>query len=90
MKKKIVKVMVMAALFFGALITFSITMNQDNQDLTTTMSEASLPVMYFYHGDTQINELHGYVKPMDMTAMRDSITPIDDDWQLPLLIRTDG
>lgn len=90
MKKKIVKVMVMAALFFGALITFSITMNQDNQDLTTTMSEASLPVMYFYHGDTQINELHGYVKPMDMTAMRDSITPIDDDWQLPLLIRTYG
>lgn len=90
MKKKIIRLIVMIALFFGALITFSITMNQDNQDLTTTMPEASLPVLYFFHGDTQINELHGYVSPMDMTAMRDSITPIDDDWQLPLLIRTYG
>lgn len=78
----------MIALFFGALITFSFTRNHDNQDLTTTMQEASLPVLYFYHGDTQINELHGYTAPMDMAAMRDNITPIGDDWQLPILIRT--
>lgn len=92
MKKKVIKPTVMIALFLGALITFSIFMNQDNQDLTTTMPEASLPIIYFQFGDSDvwINELHGYVEPMDMTAMRDSITPIGGDWQLPLIIRTYG
>ncbi len=90
MKKKMIKLIVMTALFFGALITFSITMNQDNQDLTTTMREAGLPILYFYHGDTRINELHGYVEPMDMAGMRDCITPIGEDWRLKLAVRTCG
>ena len=80
----------MIALFFGALITFSITLNQDNQDLTQAMSEASLPIIYFYQNDTPTNELHGYVQKMDMSAMRDSITPIGKDRQLKLQVQTYG
>ena len=90
MKKKVIKLIVMIALFFGALITFSITLNQDNQDLTQAMSEASLPIIYFYQNDTPTNELHGYVQKMDMSAMRDSITPIGKDRQLKLQVQTYG
>ena len=85
MNKKVIKPIVLVALFFVAIIIFSITPNKDNRDMTTTMAKATLPVIYFQQGDNQINELHGYVDKMDVTQMRDSITPVDDTRILPLL-----
>lgn len=58
--------------------------------MTTTMAKATLPVMYFQQGDNQINELHGYVNKMDVTQMRDSITPVDDTRILPVIVHTYG
>ena len=49
-----------------------------------------LPVIYFQQGDNQINELHGYVDKMDVTQMRDSITPVDDTRILPVIVHTYG
>ena len=79
MNKKIIKPVVLVVVFFAALIIFSITTNKENADMTTTMSEATLPVMYFYNGDIKIDELHGYVKEMDGTLMRDSIITISNE-----------
>lgn len=78
------------AVFLVSLVTFSILTNRENTDLTTVMAEASLPVMYFYNGETQINELHGYVKEMDAVGMRDSITPVNSDRMLHMGISTYG
>lgn len=90
MKKKLVKLTVLVIVFIDAVITFSIIMNKTNEDLTTTMAEATLPVMYFQHGETKINELHGYKHEMDITKMRDSITPIGSDRLLSIGIDTYG
>ena len=90
MNKKVIKPIVLVALFFVAIIIFSITTNKDNRDMTTTMAKATLPVMYFQQGDNQINELHGYVNKMDVTQMRDSITPVDDTRILPVIVHTYG
>ena len=90
MKRKIIKPIVLIVLFFASLITFEITINQDNKDLTATMSEASLPIIYFSYEGTVINELHGYVTEMDTVSMRDSITPVGNDRLLPMTVRTYG
>lgn len=90
MRKQIIKPVVLSVLFLVAVVFFSIITNKDNKDLTTTLSEASLPVVEFYQGDTPINELHGYVTKMDSTAMRDTITPVDDHRILPMSVDTYG
>ena len=82
--------MVLSVLFLVAVIFFSVITNQDNKDLTTTLSEATLPVVEFYEGKTPVNELHGYVTKMDSTAMRDSITPVDDKRILSMAVATYG
>lgn len=90
MKKKWVKPLVLVIVFIGALIAFSIITNQTNENLTTMMADATLPLVRFYHDGTSINELHAYVNEMDMTKMRDTITPIGSNRLLSMEIDTYG
>ena len=90
MNRKIVKPIVLSVLFLAALIVFCITTNQDNQDLTTTMKEATLPIVRCYQGNNSVAQLHAYVNKMDVPSMRDSIVPVDDERILPISISTFG
>ncbi|MCM1283658.1 MAG: hypothetical protein NC180_07765 [Muribaculaceae bacterium] len=90
MKRKMIKPIVMLVVFFTALTIFAFTLNKDKQDLTTSMPEATLPVLSFTYENTPVNELHGYVNEMDATAMRDSITPVSGERQLPVTVKTYG
>lgn len=75
MRKGTIKAAVLAAVFIGAVLIFGRFMNDTNEDLTTEMKEATLPVITMYQGDQELNELHGYVTEMDAAYMRDTITP---------------
>ena len=88
MQKGIIKAIVLSVIFFVAVAIFSIVTNQVNEDLTTEMADASLPVLSLYSDNTEINELHGYTEEMDAAFMRDTITPITDDRILPVKITT--
>ena len=88
MQKGIIKAIVLSVIFFVAVAIFSIVTNQVNEDLTTEMADASLPVLSLYSDNTEINELHGYTEEMDAAFMRDTITPIADDRILPVKITT--
>ena len=90
MNRKIVKPIVLSVLFLAALIVFSITTNQDNKDLTTTMKGASLPIVRCYQEDSSVAQLHGYVNKMDVPFMRDTIVPVDDKRILPVAVSTYG
>lgn len=90
MSRKVIKPIVLIIVFIGALITFCITTNKGNKDMTTSMSDASLPVMYFNNSGLKINELHGYTKEMNSAQMRDSIVPIDDSRKMSITISTYG
>ena len=76
MQKGTIKAIVLPVVFVLAVIIFSFMTNQTNEDLTTEMSEATLPVLTLYDGKTAINELYGYTEKMDAAYMRDTITPI--------------
>lgn len=90
MNRKVIKPVVLSGLFLAALIVFSIITNQDNKDMTTTMKEATLPVVQFYEGNNSVAQLHGYVSKMNITEMRDGIVPVDHTRLLPLKISTYG
>lgn len=90
MKKGLIKAVVLAAVFMLSLVLFGQFSRQNKMDLTTEMAQASLPVVTLFNGDTQINELRGYTTQMKATGMRDTITPLSSNKEIPLQIKTYG
>lgn len=90
MNKSYVKPMVLTGVFLVALVVFSMLTNKVNKDQTTTMKNASLPVMHFVYNDMAVGELHGYAQEMDMLSMRDGLMPIGEERVLNLEIMTYG
>lgn len=93
MKKGIIKIIILFAVFCAGVLTFGKFTNHSNKDLTTEMADATLPVisLYVQDGETkelaEINELHGYTSPMNAIYMRDTITPVNKERILPVRIR---
>lgn len=91
MKKGIIKVFVLLFVFCGGIVGFGQITNHSNQDLTTEMADATLPLisLFVQNADewTAVNELHGYTSPMNAVYMRDTITPVNEERILPVEIR---
>ena len=90
MNNKYLKPIVLTVVFLISVFVFSMLTNKVNKDSTTTMGEASLPVMYFIYDDKNINELHGYTQEMDMLSMRDGLVPVGEERQIYLEVMTYG
>ena len=93
MKKKIYYGIILVVIFLIVLAVLFFLPKKDEEGEeknVTFMSEATLPVIYPYYGDIRINPLHGYVSKMDTMAMRDTLTPLEEDRQLKLGIDTFG
>ena len=88
MQKGAVKAAVLAVIFILSVIIFEMLTNHVNEDLTTEMPEAELPVISLFAGTTEINELYGYRQEMNAAYMRDTITPVDASRLLPMQIKT--
>ncbi len=86
MKKTMLQVGVWLATFFLSLFVVSIWMNQGNTDMTVEMSRATLPLIYMSQGEDLVNCLHGYLKEMQGSAMRDTITPLGEGRTLSLTV----
>ena len=79
MKKKIVRVGALGAIFIIAVIFFSYLTNKDNTDMSTDMGSATLPRISFITNGYEVNSLAGYVTDMEITSMRDTVTPVTDN-----------
>lgn len=88
MQKGTVKAAVLSIVFIIAVLIFGNLTNHTNEDLTTEMEEATLPVISMYQNDIELNELHGYSMEMNAAYMRDTIMPIGEDRKLPIAIQT--
>ena len=82
MKKRLIKVGVLAAVFIAALVISSMVINSGTDDEIVDMGSPTLPRVSFTVGNTEVNPLFGYVQDMDITAMRDTITPLNPDGSL--------
>lgn len=76
MKKRVITVVVLLAVFVAALAGFSIILNQGTDDMTADMGSAKLPVISFEEAGYSVNPLAGYTQEMDVSMMRDQILPV--------------
>lgn len=86
MKKKWIRPVVLVVVFLATVILFGALTNKENEEMTTTMAEATLPIVRFYVEGTKVDELHGYTLDMDIEKMRDGIIPLDYSRKLDLEI----
>ncbi len=76
MKKAIIKAGVVVFVFLATVLITSNIMNKGNTDMTMEMGKAAYPVIWVNYGGYRINEMHGYDNAMEISQMRDSITPL--------------
>ncbi|MCM1259013.1 MAG: hypothetical protein NC307_14340 [Roseburia sp.] len=92
MKKGMIKLLVLMGVFIVGVLVFGELTNHSNEDLTTEMADATLPVVSFFMtgegGRQEVNELRGYTAEMQSVYMRDAITPVSTDRLLPMQIQT--
>lgn len=90
LSKGIIMIIYCVAMFFTSLVLISTIMNHGNTDMTAEMSPASFPTVTFVYEGMDMNLLHGYAREMDISYLRDNITPIRDNREISLKINTYG
>ena len=78
MKRRLIHAGILAAVFVVAVIVFSYVTNRGNNNMTADLGSATLPSVSFACQGYEVNYLTGYTQEMDVTTMRDSITPVID------------
>ena len=88
MRKGLIKIVVLLGVFVLTVAAMGLFDHQGSVDMTLEMRPATLPVVYLQQGDTRINALYGYSSEMDGMGMRDTITPLEQDLSLPVVVKT--
>ncbi len=70
------KIGILILIFLAAVIVSSLVMNKGTEDQTVSLGEPTLPVVSAIVDDNEVNMLAGYTTEMNITAMRDTITPV--------------
>ena len=90
MKKILIRILVLVMIFTGSCAVFATLVNNETKTRTETMSSATLPIVYMVYKDVEMNPLHGYIQPMSVTAVRDTLTPISTDRDMSIKVQTYG
>lgn len=90
MKKRWIKAGVLILVFVAALGISSLITNRGTDDSTISLGEPTLPRVSFEVEGRNVNTLAGYVSEMDVTAMRDTITPVGADGVLTMSLERYG
>ena len=76
MKKLIINIAIVIAVFFISLFVAGSIINQGTTDMTMEMGKATFPVVTVRFNGIEMNSMHGYRKEMKTNLMRESITPL--------------
>ncbi len=77
---------ILVGVFLLALVVSSLMLNRGTDDITVGLSDSRLPRVAFDVKGEKVNALAGYVNEMDITAMRDTITPIEGSGKLDMYL----
>ena len=83
MKKLIINIAIVIAVFFISLFVAGSIINQGTTDMTMEMGQATFPVVTVRFNGIEMNPMHGYRKEMKTNLMRESITPLLSARQFP-------
>lgn len=84
------KAAILIMVFLLAIIISSLVLNRGTSDITVGLSDPELPRVSFDVMGQRVNILEGYVSEMDITAMRDTITPIAANGKLDMYLEDGG
>lgn len=87
MRKLVLKVLSILAAFVLGILGMSYYMTAGNADLTDSMAEATLPLIYMEQDGRLMNLMHGYTQSMDGRYIRDTVLPLPEDRGLKLQIK---
>lgn len=90
MIKTWIRAIILTAAFFVALAVSSWATNHRADDHIIDLGQPTLPRLSFQVAGKTANILAGYVNEMDITAMRDTITPINNDGSLTVMVERYG
>src|SRR5699024_1520164 len=90
MKKKLIKAGVLLVVFAAALVVSSFIINRGSEDQIADMGAPAIPQVWVTVNGQKVNILSGYVRDMDIPAMRDTITPLEADGTLDMTVEEDG
>lgn len=90
MKKRIINIAIVIAVFFIALFVAGSIINQGTTDMTMEMGQATFPVVTVRFNGIEMNPMHGYRKEMKTNLMRESITPLMSGRKVSLQINRFG
>ena len=77
---------ILFGVFLLVLVFSSLMLNRGTDDITVGLSDSRLPRVAFDVKGKKVNALAGYVNEMDITAMRDTITPIEENGKLDMYL----
>ncbi len=89
-KKRLIKAGILAGVFLIAIIVSSLLTNRGTAELPVDLSPPTLPRISFTVQGKNVNALAGHVDEMDITAMRDTITPMEENGTLQMTVDADG
>lgn len=89
-KKRWIRAGILTVIFLVALIISSLITNQGTDDQTIDLGVPTLPRLSFRVTEKSVNALAGHVNEMDITAMRDTITPLEETGTLQMDIEANG
>lgn len=90
MKKRIIRIAVIAIVFIASLIITGSLINTQHDNLTMEMAKATFPVLTMEMEGVSYNELHGYAKEMDVAFQRDTVTVLGESRETDFAIETFG
>lgn len=83
----LLRILFLILLFIVSVIVFARLLNQVTPDVAETMSTSTFPLVYMRKEGINYNCLHGYSREMDVSYIRDGITPLDADRKLDIRIQ---
>lgn len=90
MKKIFIRTGILLLIFLGSVAAFALLINNESKMRTENMSPATLPLVYMVYKGVEMNPLHGYTQPMQVTAVRDTLTPISTERDMSIKVQTFG
>ncbi len=86
MKKALIKILAVLLSFLVSGFVASRFVNLDTTDMTSDMAGATLPVVSIQYDDLPVNTMFGYTSDMELSYMRNCITPLMPGRRIRLVI----
>lgn len=85
-KNTVIKIIILFLIFAGVIAGYFILTHKEPVSPANSLDIATLPTITMHYDSLEFNALHGYTSQMEAQYMRDVITPLDSERQLPITI----